>query len=102
MLHGQQGMHFRGVEPQPRQRIAVLTRSVTFITVTAGLVVPEYRRRQAIAHVLKIAAHRGPGDFHFFHHPPQRRSLMGTQQAINRVEALRAVQGGCPVYTFAA
>ena len=102
VLHSQQSMHFRGVEPQPGQCIAILTRSITFITVTAHLVVPEYRRRQAIAHVLKITAHRSSGHFHLVHHGPQRRSLTGTQQAINRVEALRTVQSGCPAYAFAA
>ena len=103
MLHRQQRVHLRGVEPQPRQRIAVfvLALRIAVIPVAARVVIPEYRRRQTVTHVLKITAHRRPGYFHGFHHGPQCRPLTRAQQPVNGVETLCAIQGSRPFYAFA-
>ncbi len=95
MLHGQQGMDFRGVEPQARQLVlAARARGAVLEAVTARLAVPDQRAVEAVAQVLDVALERGGRDFQDFEQLGEAHQLALADELVDLVEAFGAIHAG--------
>ena len=95
VLHGQQGMDFRGVEPQARQfELAAGVRGAALVAVAARLAVPDQRAVEAVAQVLDVALERGRRHFQCILQFGEGHQLALADQLVDLVEAFGAVHSG--------
>ena len=94
VLHGEQGVDFRGVEPQAGQFELAAGRAVAFIVaVAAGVAVPGDGRVEAIAQVFEVALDGGGRDFQRFDEDLKRDDAAFGDELVDFVEAFGAIHG---------
>jgi hypothetical protein len=100
VLHGDQGVDLRSVEPQPGQFVLATAALRLGVAVAAGLAVPDDRRVQPVAQVFQVALDRGPGHLQLLQEVAESHQPALAEQLVDLVEALGAVHdGGLPRLT---
>ncbi len=93
LLHGEQRVGLRGVQPQPGQGVARPALAARLVAIPAPGPVPDDGGGEPIAQVLQVPHHRRPRHPQGLDHRLQRHRLTLLQELVDLVEALGAVHG---------
>lgn len=90
-LDQEQGMSFGCVEPHARQSESRTILIFGFVTIAAGIPVPEYRRIQSVAEIFQVSLESGRRNIELFQKFINRYYTASCQHLVNLVKTFAAI-----------